>query len=268
MGMVQTLKTPKTDPQLWFIASDWHGKHLHKSSYNILINHALSLPIEHRNLIINGDFIDTAYFMPKNSDFQQYKDRKDGVDVFFLPEWEEEVKWANEILDELQSVFKNIIFINGNHDSPRVDLFREKFCPVGYQEHFHLEVKLGLLKRGIGSIGYNDWLDFGKLSITHGMYHGSSCHKKHYEACGARNVLFGHVHSSECKTFTVRGESRSAWSLPAMCELNPHYIKNAETNWQNGYATVFMKPSGDFNLNIHLIFNNELLLPSGEVVIA
>lgn len=266
MGMTHELKTPKNGPQVWFVASDWHSFALHKPSYNILINHAMLLPKEQRNLIINGDFLDTPYFMPKNEGFQQWSSRKDGVDVFFLPQWEDELKWGNDILDELQMIFNHIIFINGNHDNPRVDLFREKFCPAGYREHFHLGKGLNLIKRNINELEYNSWLDFGKLSITHGMHHGSTCHKKHYESAGARNVLFGHVHSSECKTFSVRGDSRSAWSLPAMCDLNPHYIKNAETSWQNGYCTVVMKENGNFNLYTHLVFDNELLLPDGRVI--
>jgi predicted phosphodiesterase len=266
MGIVHVLKTPKEIPQLWFIASDWHSNHLHLPSFSILIKHALLLPEKDRNLIINGDYLDTSYLMPKNSEFQQWCNRKDGVDNFFLPLWEDEIKWGNDTLDDLQVVFRNIIFVNGNHDNPRVDLFREQYCPTGYKEHFNLGVKLNLLKRNIGEVEYNAWLDFGKLSITHGMHHGSTCHKKHYESSGARNVLFGHVHSSECKTFSVRGESRSAWSLPAMCELNPHYIKNAETSWQNGYATVYMKPNGNFNLHTHVIYDNELLLPTGEII--
>ena len=266
MGTTQVLKTPKEKPQCWFVASDWHIGHLHKPSFEILKKHAQLFPFDERFLIIDGDFLDTAYFMPKSADFNHWKDRKDGVDNFFLPEWEAETLLGNQILDELQIIFKHIIFINGNHDNPRVDMFRETYCPVGYKEHFYVHKALKLEERNIGEVKYNDWLDFGKLSITHGMYHGSTCHKKHYEAAGSRNVLFGHVHSSECKTFTVRGESRSAWSLPAMCELNPHYIKNAETNWQNGYATVLMKPNGNFNLYIHTIYDNELLLPDGRMI--
>jgi len=39
-----------------------------------------------RNLIINGDFLDTAYLMPKSAGFQQWKDRKDGIESYFLPD--------------------------------------------------------------------------------------------------------------------------------------------------------------------------------------
>lgn len=265
MGKIVELKLPKEE-QLWFIAGDWHADKLDIPTFNILIKHARSLPQKHRNLIINGDFIDTPYFMPKNPGFQQWKDRIDGIEMFFLPEFESEIKWANDTLDSLQSVFNNIIFISGNHDNPRVDNFRENFCPSAYQEHFHLFKQLHLEKRKIGWVEYGDWLDFGAVSITHGNFHGPTALKKHFEACGGRNVIFSHVHTSECKSFTSRGHTRCAWSLPAMCDLNPHYIKNNDTCWQNGYGTLTMKPNGNFNFHTHLIIDNELILPNGEVL--
>lgn len=266
MGIIHELKLPKQN-QMWFIQSDWHASNLHIPTYNISINHALSVPEEHRNLIIDGDFLDTPYFMPKDDGFQQWVKRQDGVDNFFLPMWEEEVKWANEKLDELQSIYKNIIFINGNHDNPRVDLFREKYCPAGYKDHFNLGMKLNLEKRGIGEIKYGDWLDFGsQLAITHGSAHGTSAHKKHFEMSGGRSVIFGHIHHYECRTFAVRGHSRSVWSLPCMAGLNPQYIKNLDNNWQNGYGTLLMKPSGDFNFYGHIVKDGELLLPDGQVI--
>jgi hypothetical protein len=54
-----------------------------------------------------------------------------------------------------------------------------------------------------------------------------------------------------------------SWSLPAMCTLNPEYIKNSENNWSNGYGTLHMKPNGNFNFFTHQIWDNELILPNG-----
>jgi predicted phosphodiesterase len=265
MGITHVLKTPK-EPQMWFFISDLHSHHLHQQTFNILLKHSKLLPKEQRNLIIGGDFFDFAEFMPKNPEFQHWKDRKDGVDEFFLPKYKEEIEWGNKTLDKLQSIFNHVIFIHGNHDGPRIEMFLNKYCPDGYKPNFNIERDLNLEKRNVGCVQYNDWLDAGELSITHGMFHGPSCHKKHYEACGGRNVLFGHVHSSECKTFAVRGESRCSWSNPAMCGLNPNYVKNAENKWQNGYSTIYMKPNGKFNLTVHLVFDGELLLPDGEIL--
>lgn len=266
MGITHVLKTPKEHAQMWFFISDLHSHHLDPKSFNILLKHSQLLPKKQRNLIIGGDFLDMAYFMPKDPGFQYWKDRKDGIDSFFLPQYQDEIKWGNDTLDSLQVIFNNIIFMHGNHDGPRVEMFLSKYCPDGYKPNFNIDRDLNLERRNIGSIQYNDWLDFGELSVTHGMYHGPSALKKHYMACGGRNVLYGHVHSAECATFAVRGESRSAWSNPAMCRLNPSYIKNAETCWQNGYSTINMKINGKFNLTTHLIFDGDLLLPTGEII--
>lgn len=265
MGKVTTIALPK-EPQMWFVASDWHSYHLHMPSFEILIKHANMLPKKQRNLIINGDFIDQPYFMAKNPDFQTWVSRKDGIDNFFLPEFEREMKWGNDTLDALQGVFNHIVFVSGNHDDLRTNQFREKHCPVEYKAHFNFEDKLNLLKRGIGFVTYGDWLDIGELSITHGNYCGPMALKKHFEASGGRNVIFGHVHTAETKSFTSRGETRCAWSLPAMCDLNPHYIRNSDTCWVNGYATVFMKPNGKFNVHTHLVMDGELLLPDGTIL--
>lgn len=265
MGKTTVIPTPK-EPQMWFIAGDWHYDQLHLPSFDILIQHALSLPKEQRNLIINGDFVDFALFMPKNPDFQTWVGRKDGVEMFFLPEYEKEIKWANDCLDYLQSVFTRIIYVFGNHCKPRVDFFVEKHCPAVYRPHFNFIENLKLAKRGIGWVEYNDWLDLGNLTVTHGMAHGSTCLKKHFELSGGRNVVFSHVHTAECKTFSSRGVTKAVWSLPSMAGLNPHYIKNADINWQNGYGTFTMKPNGNFNMHIHLVIDDELCLPDGRII--
>lgn len=263
MGAIHKVNLPK-NPQLWFVASDWHSFHLHLASYEILIKHALSLPFK-PSLVINGDFFDFAFLMPKNPFYKMWIDRKDGIEEFFLPEYEKEIKWGNEKLDELQCVFENIIFVMGNHDNPRIDQFRET-CPEMYKPHFDLVNSLGLEKRKIGWCLYNDWVDMGNVSLTHGQAHGPSAKKKHWEKSGGRSVIFGHVHTAECQTFASRGNTTAVWSLPSMADLNPHYIKNSEVSWQNGYGTLFIKPNGNFNFHTHLIFDDELLLPSGQMI--
>lgn len=264
MGKAHKLALSKRTKN-WFIAGDWHAEHLHIPSFNILCKMAQSLPSSDRNLIINGDFFDAPYFMPKNSDFKNWVDRKDGVDEFFLPEFEKEMRWCNDTLDALQSIFKEIIYIDGNHNEPRVKNFRENFCPHGYKHNFNSIDAMNLSKRGIRFIPYNDWLFYGKLAITHGMYHGTSCHKKHYEASGARSVIFSHIHTDEVKSFTVMGETRKAWSLPAMCDLSPEYIKNSETNWTNGFGQFIMRPNGNFNMYIHTVWDEMVITPNGKL---
>ena len=132
----------------YFIASDWHSFHLNMACYRTLLRHAKHFPKVDRRLIINGDFLDTWYFMAKNDQFKKWVKRSDGMDEFFMPHWEEEVAWGNKILDELQQVFTQIYFLSGNHDKPRSDFF-QRICPAGYKDIFQYEKALKFASRGI-----------------------------------------------------------------------------------------------------------------------
>lgn len=248
-----------------FIAGDWHTGALNKPTFNIMLEHAKSLPPDMRNLIINGDFLDAAHLMKRDENFKKWIKRGEGIDDYFIPLSEQEFEWGNEVLDKLQDVFTDIIFVYGNHDW-RYDWFKSIISPA-YAHNFDIQKQLKLAERKIDTVAYNNWLDWGeRLTITHGMFHGTTCHKKHYEACGAKNVIFSHVHSHDVKSFQVRGDTRNSISLPAMCDLNPEYIKNSETNWSNGYGQILMRPNGKFNFYCHQIWDNKLVLPNGNTI--
>lgn len=257
---VTTLPPPFKGIESWIIAGDWHSHHLHKPSFGILKAFSVDkYAKKNRNLIINGDFFDFPFFMSKNEDFKKWINRVDGIEEFFLGAFKDEIDWGNKMLNELQDLFNNIILIWGNHDTPRVNNFLAQ-CPKEYHHNFNLNSALELDKRGIKTIEYNNWLDIGDLSITHGMYHGPSAAKKHYEASGGRNVVYSHVHQYEVKPFTSRGKTRQAVSLPAMCELSPHYIKNSDNNWSNGFGEINFKTNGHFNLQVYQIWDDALIV--------
>lgn len=266
---VTTLNTPRSGIDTYFIAGDWHSHHLDKSTYNIMVNHAIyvksKFPKRKLKLIINGDFIDAAHFMAKKEEFKKWIKLKEGIEDYFLPLHEKEMEWANNILDELEMIFDQIIFICGNH-CWRVDWFSQVHAPAAYKPAFNLQADLHLRKRKIEFIRYNDWLDIGHLSITHGMFHSTTSNKKHYEASGGRSVIYSHIHKASMTPFMSRGDTKQVWSLPAMCNLNPEYIKNTETNWSNGYGIINMKPNGNFNFNTFQVWDNELILPSGDKI--
>ena len=203
--------------------------------------------------------------MKRGDNFKKYIQRSEGMEDYFVYETEKEFTWGNEILDHLQKLFPQIIFIEGNHDW-RFKWFMETHSPAAYRHNFCLPTQLQLKKRGISHIHYNDWLDIGKLSITHGMWHSTTALKKHYESAGGRSVIFGHLHKFECKSFQSRGETRQAWGLPAMCTLNPEYLKNTENNWTNGFGLINMKSNGSFNYNTFQIWDNELVWTDGKVI--
>jgi predicted phosphodiesterase len=265
MEKATVLPVPLEGIDTYFVASDWHSYHLNPACLSILSQHALLHKPEQRRLIINGDFLDFVFFMKKHEDYKKFIARPDGIETHFLPLYEEEVNWGNRCLDYLQKIFSEIVFVSGNHDKPRIDNFLGD-CPHAYKHNFDLKRDLKLATRKIVFIEYNDWLDIGDLSITHGMFHGPSALKKHFMASGARNVIFGHIHHDNCESFMTRGKTKQVSSLPAMCDLNPDYIKNAETNWTNGYKVVNMKANSHFNHYTFTIWDDELVLPSGKIL--
>lgn len=265
MSKITRLKNPAPGKiKIFIVASDWHDDHLHEPTFKILIKFAKLLPKNQRNLIINGDFIDYEEFMPNNPNFRKWIKRTDGIEEFFLPAAERGYTWGNKYLDHLQEAFDEIIFIEGNHDW-RIENFR-KICNPAYAHNFDLPLHLKLKSRGIMHIPYNHWLDIGNISITHGMYHGSTCLKKHSESAKGRSVIFGHIHHDESKCFTSRGDTIKAWSLPAMCSLNPDYLRNRENNWTNGFGILRIKSNGNYNFHTHTIWDDELILESGKIL--
>lgn len=260
------LPLPKTNEiHTYFIAGDWHDFYLHRPTYRILLQLAKKVDRKRRFLIINGDFLDLEFFMPKNERFKKHINDSKGLENLFLPETKKAITWGNKILDELQDVFGNqIIFGEGNHDV-RMHNFMVEHAPHPYKDEFNIRKQLRLNERDIRFYAYNSWLDIGKLSITHGMYHGPSAIKKHMDASG-RNVIFSHVHSWGLQSFIRRGDTVISASLPAMCKLNPPYMKNMDNNWSNGFGIVNMRHTGDFNFNVMTVWKDMLVLPTGEII--
>ncbi len=267
MDKVVRLPIPrKGKVDIYDIASDWHDQHSDLVAVDILIQFAQLRPRKHRKLIIPGDFLDLAEFMPRSPQYRQWIKRADGIEEFFLPAVNAAFDWGNAMLDRLQKVYDTIILMGGNHEHRLVDFSRivDSLVPA-YSHNFNMQTGLKLKDRGIQYIPYNHWLDIGHISITHGMYHGTSCLKRHYEACG-KSVIFGHVHMDDVKSFTRRGDTVKAWSLPCMAGLAPEYLKNRENNWTNGFGVLRMKSNGRFNFHVHTIWDDELVLESGRIL--
>jgi len=184
----------------------------------------------------------------------------------FCPEFDKEIEWGNKILDELQKIFKHIVYLEGNHEA-RLDNVR-KVVPISYRGYFRLEEKLHLSKRMIPFIRYNNWLDIGInfFSITHGMYHGATAHKRHYLAC-PNNIFFSHIHSCHEVPLQTRGVTKRATSTPCLCDMNPDYMREIETNWDNGFSTLTVTSDQNiYSTNNLIIRDGKLVLIDGRII--
>jgi len=251
-----SIKLQKNKPTNFFIAGDWHSYHLHNASYERLKQQAMLVPKKERRLIINGDFFDAEDFYKKSDSYITRRKDPFGQELL-LASYEDEMSWGNRILDELQEVFTEIYFVQGNH-SIRYEHFRDSYCPDGLKHNYHIENSLSLAKRKIPYIFYRGWINIGdKTIVTHGEFHSpNSCHKKHYEVYGGKNVFFGHIHSYQVRSFSCKNQTRYSISCPAMCNLDAPYLEGAAQNWENGFIQViFYKDT--FQVYPHFIINNK-----------
>lgn len=264
MGQILRMKLPtfKNEVHSYFVISDLHAQFLHLPSFKILCQHAKKVPFP--ALIINGDIFDLPFMMQKNPLFKRWIKRPDGIESFFIPEFQKECAIVNCILDTLLPLFEKIIFINGNHDSLRIESFLSS-VPFEYHHHFNYREKLKLDDRKITVVEYGDWLDIGDVSIIHGLYHNKTCHKTHHEDCG-KSVIFGHIHKAGMVPFKQRGKTHHVWSLPCMSTLNPEYTRKKTNDWDNGYGLLQVVKDGSFNFNLFTVWGDKLVLPSGEIL--
>lgn len=258
------MELPRSQDEIhsYFVASDLHSYHLAKPAFRIMQRHARL--VSNPALIINGDLFDLAFMMKKNADYKKWIKRPDGFEEFFIPAWEDECKVVNKILDVAQKTFVKVIFINGNHDGLRIEEFL-KDVPHEYKHHFSYKEKLKLKERGIPTIDYGVWLDIGKVSLIHGLYHNKQCHKTHHEDCG-KSLIFGHIHKGQMVPFKQRGKTHHVWSLPCMSTLNPDYMRKRTNDWDNGYGLLHVDYKGKFSFNLYTIWNNQLILPNGTIL--
>jgi len=264
---IHRVKLPKKNElDFYFVTGDWHSEHYSRPTFEMMLQHAQKLPKKNRKLIINGDFLDCPEFMTKFLGAIKMETIRSNMEYIYMPAAEREYEWGCLIFEQLLEVFlpENIIFGLGNHDW-RLENFMELYAPKIYKPYFNIDLGLKLSERGIRIYKYNDWLDIGKVSITHGMYHGMSAGLRHYNACG-HSVIFNHVHQFTARSFVRREDTVIAWSNPCMSTLAPEYTKNAENNWSDGYGVLAVRSNGMFNYNVFLNVNNQIVLPDGTVL--
>jgi len=256
------IEPPKKGVDKYMIMGDLHTDQLNLKCFKLAIKTAKIHNVT--NLIVNGDLLDAVFLMAKNDLYKRWIKRIDGIEDFFIPTAEAEFAWGNWFFDTMQKQFKNIIYVEGNHDW-RYFNFQQQINHC-FRHNFDVKTQLKLKERGIKYIHYNDWINLGpQLAITHGMYHGTSACKNHMLAAGT-SVIFSHIHQEQVMSFVRRGNTISARSLPSMADLNPDYIKNRENNWSLGFGEIYLLPDGNWNFYCYTMWDNKIVLPGGKIL--
>lgn len=100
----------------------------------------------------------------------------------------------------------------------------------------------------------------GKLNMIHGWFANKYHTAKHLDRMSG-NIVYGHVHEFQTtsKTLAAMGEEIAAWSLGCLCDRSPGYLKGRPSEWQNGFAVVYMDDLGNFNLYPIRIIGNSFI---------
>jgi len=146
----------------------------------------------------------------------------------------------------------------GNHE----DWYNQFIEEIPALEGFADPTKeLKLIERGYTVFPYNHIEQFGRLSITHGIYATSDSTKKHLDELKT-NVMFGHTHtqsekyaSSEARTLSMGG-----YNLGCLCDLAPDYMRGRPHKWTHGFAILYVeKKTGNFFVDLKRIVNGRFI---------
>lgn len=260
MNEVLTIPPPKRGIHTYFLISDIHDVFWHEPTVKILLKFARTVPKDKRKLIILGDMLDLPEFMKKKKDYTRHLKHVNGIEEHFIPSIEKSWCWGLQFLEMMSECFEVIYYVEGNHEE-RARQFMTNDCPHEYRHNFDIELGLELKKRVKGWVKYNDWMDIGtKIGLTHGIYHGTTAHKRHYDAGGGRSVVFGHIHTYEGRAFLNRGETVMVYSMPCASTLMPEYLRGRPNNWHQGFATLDINSFGDYWFNPYIIKKDSLVV--------
>ena len=251
-------KSPKSYTKPWspvnfsgrgngLVISDVHMEYHDERALDLAINWAIQ-----RNftdfLLINGDFIDAHRISKFETDPRRRR-------------FSEEVEAAKSLLTVFKSLFKRVVYKEGNHEARFEAYMRHKAPELLGVEKFTLRSIMDLDEIGIEHVHHSQIIYAGRLTILHGHEYGKGLTNPVSPARGmslkARScTLSGHLHKTTTQNDpTIRGELISCWSTGCLCELHPEYA--TLNGWDHGFAE--MSFDGDsFDVSALRIINGKV----------
>lgn len=245
----------------YVVLNDIHiPKHNKKAVFSAL--KAINL-IKPDGVVLNGDIMDCGTF----SRHDIYSPPKcHWTDSQFYEASMSEYEETNAFLDRLFAVSPKSekIFLYGNHEMWVKDFISKS--PEIRKNRFSLEDRLFLKERGFTIYSYNDFIQLGKLKVTHGIYTCQNHARKHLVEIGS-SILYGHLHNLEVASKTTPDKiSHMAWANGCLCDLNPEYLRNRPQNWNHGFAIVYVWPNREFQVDLIRIQNGRCVVWGKELV--
>ncbi len=159
---------------------------------------------------------------------------------------------ANQYLDKIQAICKNVVYIRGNHEKWLDDAMDESPELAGLLD---LDVNLRFKQRKIRDIPFNGVYSLGNVSFTHGIYTNSHHALTHVMKFG-RSICYGHLHDVQtaiCVSPIDVEEKHIGICLGCLAAINPRFMKNRPNNWQHCLGMGIVRVDGNFNIDSVII---------------
>ena len=218
--------------------------------------------------------IKSIFYLMDDVKFDGFINLGDYVDLGCISHWNKTRKLTSEgmklkedyiignaLLDEFDKRLPKDCdkrFLYGNHEDwyyqfiENVPMLEGLLAP---KDALHLE------ERGYQiSDQYNDIIQIGKLSFTHGIYTGLHYVKKHIDECKT-NIMFAHLHSGRLRfeSSPAKQLAIAGYALGCLCDMSPDYMKNKPNKWTHGFAIVHFFPNGDFDVDLKRIVRGKFV---------
>lgn len=232
----------KTRAGIYVLAFDIHYPKYHKPSFNAMMDFMSKNKIA--GFVFGGDQLDNAeisHFNKKKIIF-----REPGLYAKNTKGFEENILTP---IEKVLSKDTEKIWIAGNHEGGwEHQLVEENPELAGTVER---EILYDLEKRGWKYVPMGKGYEIGKLLVIHGESLTGSAHAKKAIDNYAQSVVYGHFHTVQSFTKVLPQNHKDKWigqAMPALCTMNPVYMRNAPHSWVSGFGIVEVDEKGNFNV--------------------
>jgi hypothetical protein len=187
-------------------------------------------------------------------------------------ELETSYEYAKNFLGEAEELLRRknkdcqIIYLQGNHEFRATNESR-KLKNKRFKGNFDIPKKLDLKGKNVKWVKSWEGQNFrvGRSHFSHGLYYGVHHAKKHVLAWG-ECIYYGHTHDVQEYPLVTKGKNRTivGKSLGCMCQLNPEYMRNKPSDWQQAFACFMWMPNGNFTEHTVRVFDSKFIMPSGD----
>lgn len=187
---------------------------------------------------------------------------------------EDELSAARKLLDRIDAAcpaYCQKYLIGGNHEdrylryktthlyfSEQISRSLHDFSDwwVEYELAPHPKDKEWKVRKNWHWCNYGEWVDLGKLILTHGWASGPSSTQDISKRFPGKNVLFGHTHQH--LVYGCMDEAQrpiEVESIGALSRFDLSYLRGKPPyNWTRGFSYIYMRDDGTFTKSfIHII---------------